>query len=140
MTKYEKALLDTIAYAEGTLGVSQNGYDIIYGTPPKKIVGWTSDTTIVHGGITWGAAGRYQFRYTTWNDINKKNIPITKTNQDNGALILINRKLKDFDKTKLINKSDFAIAIDLLKGTWVSFKVKPIDELFNIYLKAIALY
>lgn len=46
MTKYEKAILDTIAYAEGTLGVSQNGYDILVGF--KTIVGWTENTNIRH--------------------------------------------------------------------------------------------
>lgn len=47
LTKYEKAILDTIAYAEGTLGVSQNGYDVLVGT--NKIINqWSQDTDIRH--------------------------------------------------------------------------------------------
>jgi len=47
MTKFEKALLDVIAFTEGTLGVSQNGYDVVVGF--YRIIGWTEDTSIVHG-------------------------------------------------------------------------------------------
>jgi len=46
MTIYEKAILDTIAYAEGTLGVSRDGYDVIVTFP--TIIGWTDDTDIRH--------------------------------------------------------------------------------------------
>jgi muramidase (phage lysozyme) len=99
MTKYEKAMLDTIAYAEGTLGVSQNGYDVLVGFP--TIVGWTDNTTIRHrcvkptshltstkikekGGVvcedeSWDnkslnstAAGRYQFLGSSWATTTEK--------------------------------------------------------------------
>jgi muramidase (phage lysozyme) len=46
MTVYEKAMLDTLAYAEGTLGVSKNGYDVLVGF--STIIGWTPNTDIVH--------------------------------------------------------------------------------------------
>lgn len=46
MTIYEKAILDTIAYAEGTLGVSQNGYDVLVTFP--IIIGWSENTDIRH--------------------------------------------------------------------------------------------
>ena len=47
LTKLEKTILDTIAYYEGTLGKSQNGFDILFG-PNKIINGWTPNTTIRH--------------------------------------------------------------------------------------------
>ena len=44
MTNLEKTILDTISYFEGTLGKSQNGFDILFGG--KKVMnGWTHDTT-----------------------------------------------------------------------------------------------
>ena len=101
MTKYEKAMLDTIAYAEGTLGVSQNGYDVLVTFP--TIVGWTENTDIRHrcvkptGNLTeakikekggtvcedrsWDitvngkkstAAGRYQFLGSSWATTTEK--------------------------------------------------------------------
>jgi hypothetical protein len=99
MTKYEKAILDLIAYAEGTLGVSQNGYDVLVGFP--VIQGWTENTTIRHrcikptGNLTeqkikekggkvcedssWfntqlssSAAGRYQFLGSSWATTTEK--------------------------------------------------------------------
>jgi hypothetical protein len=99
LTIYEKAILDTIAYAEGTLGVGNNGYDILVGFP--RIIGWSTNTKIKHrcvkptgnltseiigqnGGKvcedkTWfndslssSAAGRYQFLGSTWATSTKK--------------------------------------------------------------------
>jgi len=44
LSNLEKTILDTIAYYEGTLGKSQNGFDILFGG--KKIInGWTENTT-----------------------------------------------------------------------------------------------
>lgn len=44
LTNLQKTILDTIAYFEGTIGKSQNGYDILFGG--KKVMnGWTPDTT-----------------------------------------------------------------------------------------------
>lgn len=140
MTNEEKALLDLISYAEGTLGVSQNGYDIVYGTPYKKIIGWNENTKIIHDP-KWVAVGRYQFQNPTWKEINKnKNLPLTKVNQDNSAVKLVNIKLGNIDKRKLTDKNNFISAINSLKETWVSFKVKTISDLFNVYNQALDLY
>jgi muramidase (phage lysozyme) len=46
LTNYEKAMLDTIAYAEGTMNWGHNGYDITLGH--KQILGWTENTDIRH--------------------------------------------------------------------------------------------
>lgn len=162
MTKEEKSLLDMIAYSEGTLGVSNNGYDVLVGY--RKIVGWTPDTAIVHGGGDWydkknnsSAAGRYQFLYDTWIGKSKKNLPMTKINQDNRALDLINRRLGTFDKATLNVFSNFKKATDLLAKEWASIPLSTtgrsyynkdginrtkvtLDDLFSVYTKALALY
>ena len=46
-TDLEKTILDTIAYFEGTIGRSQNGYDLLFGGT-KVMSGWSTDTTIRH--------------------------------------------------------------------------------------------
>jgi hypothetical protein len=44
LSNLEKTILDTIAYYEGTLGKSQNGFNTLFGGK-KTINGWTEDTT-----------------------------------------------------------------------------------------------
>lgn len=46
MTNLEKTILDTIAYFEGTIGKSANGYDVLFGG--KKVMnGWDVKTTTI---------------------------------------------------------------------------------------------
>ena len=102
MTNLEKTLLDTIAYFEGTIGVGQNGYDVLF--DHYLIEGWTDDTPIRHRCInvygtmtkerinkagfdvchdkTWEqktsygsnttAAGRYQYLGYSWAETTEK--------------------------------------------------------------------
>lgn len=135
MNKYEKALLDLIAWAEGTLGVSQNGYDVVVDF--YRIVGWTPDTDIVHGGYEWNmpsdsnstAAGRYQFKFDTWKEVNgNKNVPMTKENQDKSAIKKAKQRLTSnrIDKrpvniNELHIRSKFNIMMNKLSPEWASF-------------------
>jgi muramidase (phage lysozyme) len=133
MNKYEKALLDLIAYTEGTLGISQNGYDVTVNF--RRIIGWTPDTDIIHGLNNWydsatnsTAAGRYQFLGSTWKSRNGgKNLPLTKENQDKTALDLAKEILKsnvidnrDVKINELDNKTKFDIMLNKLSSTWAS--------------------
>ena len=131
LTNNEKALLDTIAYAEGTLGRgSNNGYDIINGN--STIVGWTPT---YKQGFTYSApaSGRYQFLYTTWIPYGKgdgivqgdpKNKPFNAKNQDLTALNIIKTKrLNQFSfslNISAITKDNFINYIDALSPEWVS--------------------
>jgi muramidase (phage lysozyme) len=143
LTKYEKGLLDLIAWAEGTLGVSQNGYDVTFNF--YKIIGWTPNTDIVHGnwklpfkGKTSNAAGRYQFLYNTWVEINNNvNVPMTKDNQDKAALKLVNRRFKEkfIDNrtvtiSELTNRDKFDIMMNKLAPEWAAFIVTK-DVIFQ---------
>ena len=126
MTKEDKALLDMIAYSEGTLGVSNNGYDVVVGS--KRVInGWTKDTTIIHGGQNWydkqtnsTAAGRYQFLYPTWIGNKKNNLPMTKENQDKRGIELINGRIGNLDKTTIINRQVFNKCLNKLALEWAS--------------------
>lgn len=159
MTKEDKAILDMIAYAEGTLGVSNNGYDVCVGF--YIINGWTTNTKIVHGGSSWynkatdsTAAGRYQFLYGTWLGNSKVNKPMTKANQDARGLELVNAKIGSMDKTKFAgDRAVFNQALAKLSPTWSSIPKdgnkksyysgntpKSGDQLFAIYKEALAKY
>lgn len=142
MTKTEKALLDMIAYAEGTLGVSQNGYDVIVDF--YTIVDWTPDTDIIHGNNDWNvkggsnstAAGRYQFKGSTWmgrwtgGSKTKKgqNVPMTKANQDAAALWLIKSyrlpstaiDSRTVTVEEITTRSKFDILLQKLAPEWAS--------------------
>jgi muramidase (phage lysozyme) len=96
-----RALLDTIAYAEGTLHA--NGYRVLFGGttfysfdehPQKK-------TCVIRKGkkICTTAAGRYQIQYPTWDHfmnrcgINKKHgdTSFSPLNQDRVAVYIIQK-------------------------------------------------
>jgi muramidase (phage lysozyme) len=89
----QRPLLDTIAYAEGTAGVGNNGYDILVtfvvleNWTPNYTLGHPDRSMFVSQAIGYSdAAGRYQYLYSTWLDRNNKtNVPFTKENQDKTA-------------------------------------------------------
>jgi len=170
MTKYEKAILDMLSYAEGTLGISNNGYDVMF--TKRIIIGWTEDTDIVHGlsdwviranGISSSAAGRYQFLGDTWigswkgGDKTKKgqNVPLTKNNQDIAALYQIKRKkgVTDDELNGMEDFNTFKIVLDKIAPEWASipklngdtyYKNQPArhthEDLYDVFMKALALY
>lgn len=154
LNKYEKALLDVIAFAEGTLGESQNGYDITVNF--YRIIGWTPDTNIIHGGWSFKvgdkfstAAGRYQFLIGTWERMNGgKNAPLSKDNQDNACIKLVKKYLKynDFEKravtiSELENENKFYIMMNKLSRGWASF-ILTSDITYNekLYKKGFGYY
>jgi len=137
MTNNERALLDVIAYAEGTIGLSNNGYDITFGH--WVIQGWSENTDINHKGADWAqpfgkttsnAAGRYQFLQSSWmgnwtgGDKTKEgqNVAMTKSNQDIAALYQIKtkRKVTDDEISGLEDLSTFTTVINKLAPEWAS--------------------
>jgi lysozyme len=64
-TPEQKALLDAIAFAEGTSG--PNGYRTMYGHDLFNAPPWRHPDTVVTKGYSSTAAGRYQFLTPTWN-------------------------------------------------------------------------
>ena len=91
-----RAMLDTIAWAEGTIGRGMNGYNI--GVGYFKIPNWTTSypngcprikltfynkkTHKVSFTLSKGYWGRYQYGIDTWIGVNGSNKPFTKVNQD----------------------------------------------------------
>jgi hypothetical protein len=152
LSKIEKAFLDTIAYAEGSLGVSNNGYDNVIsldGKIPRVIVGWTDNTNIIHGGKDWyssklnsTASGRYQFTINTWLEINNKiNKPMTSTNQDYACIKLINsRKVKNITLDEIVVEEKFNLVVESLKPTWAGFKTKSLKDLYQVFNLALSKY
>ena len=102
-----RALLDTIAWTEGTIGQGENGYNI--GSSYIKIPNWTTNfqlgcpqlkitfynkvTKQKSFSLSKGYWGRYQYGIDTWKDINGKNIAFNKRNQDLSASSSIKKAL-----------------------------------------------
>ncbi len=121
-TVYERALLDTIARAEGT-GPGKAGYHTLYGGrkfrsfkrhPNKKITKW---------GLTSTAAGRYQFLKETYDGLRHKGqFPrgrFSPIYQDRAALKLVKSKgvtKKDLEK----GKTNFRTVANKIAPVWAS--------------------
>ena len=138
-----RPLLDTIAYAEGLAGSGNyNGYDTL--VTFKRIPVWSPTTTLGHpnqlifvsskiGGST--AAGRYQFLYTSWLEVNgKSNAIFTPENQDKAATTALKNNgftAKDSTDAYQVAKQQVATnTVDVNKNP--SF-LKFLDKSFKIW-------
>jgi hypothetical protein len=102
-----RALLDTIAWTEGTIGQGENGYNIgsnyikipnwsvnfQLGCPQLKITFINKVTKQKSFTLSKGYWGRYQYGIDTWKTINGKNIAFNKRNQDLSASSSIKKAL-----------------------------------------------
>lgn len=119
-----KAMLEVLAFCEGTMGRSKNGYDILQQVPRTSqcafIKDWVEGDSYTSGhpnqrGVWWKiektgkieyikllstASGRYQFIVGTWNSVAQKTgaSRFTKNNQNiNGDYLLKNRLGNDYN-------------------------------------------
>jgi len=144
LNNQQKAILDMISYAEGTAGVSKNGYDVTFNF--YKIPNWDINYKLGHqdsgwkvtsGNITSTAAGRYQFLGFKWKEISKKilkinNAPFNRDNQNilGAALIDGRNKRQVLRKGKVIipkppsldelSKDNFHLFLDSIAPEWAS--------------------
>lgn len=142
-----RALLDVIAYAEGTVG--KNSYRTIFGFKefsdfddhPRCIVCAPSNGKV----LCSSAAGRYQFCQNEWDRVSHiigaKNF--TPFNQDCGAVYLLMEKHAILP----LKQGDFSQALFKIKAVWASIPGAPYhqptkkeDELKRIYAKRLAFH
>lgn len=158
LTRVEKAMLDTIAYAEGTSGVSENGYNVALEF--RLIKGWDSNTKYGHGLGDWfgttastknsSAAGRYQLTAQSWTNRNGdaqsgNNKPFTEYNQDIECKNLIRVRTGSLNVDNIVSNNSydsvyFNNVIEKLKPTWTSFKVVDKSTLLDVFKKAYESY
>lgn len=117
ITAQQRALLDTISWAEGTWDSKGNRprYDITFGyqsvDPSKPHPG----RVVRSGGYASDATGAYQFRSPTWKGANGGvNVAMTPENQDRAALQLV--RGRGVDPSKPLD----AAALDRLAPEWAS--------------------
>jgi muramidase (phage lysozyme) len=140
--KPPKAFLDVIAYAEGTKGRGDDGYNVMF--THKLFRGYADHPRqTICAGICSTAAGRYQFLDFTWDGVRKAigARDFGKANQDKGGLYLArNRGVTNYNQAW--SRTDFSNAIRKLGKEWASLPgspygqpVKTMDELWREYQK-----
>ncbi len=130
-TTEQRALLDTIAWAEGTAGKGDRGYNIMYGlkefrsysTHPVETGEMTKE--IIGGGkIPSTAAGRYQFLYTRYKQLKEQGNFKTGFNpkeQDKAALSSVaGYGVTNEILTTAVNTGEFTSVWDKLAREWAS--------------------
>lgn len=142
---FTKAFLDVIAYAEGTKGRGDDGYNIIF--THAQFTGYRDHPRQIKcsGSLCSDAAGRYQFLSKTWDGV-KKNLSLSdfgKANQDKGGVYLArNRGVTNMSQR--LDKTAFATAVRKLGKEWASMPGSPygqpthtVDALWKEYEKAL---
>jgi len=113
----DRALLDTLSFAEGTWKDGKPGYDIAYNFN-KINLKEPHPNKVFPGKMPSAASGAYQFMPATWVGSNKgQNVPMTPQNQDNAALLLAKRRGYNSNMT-------FAEWAPLLAPEWASLPTR----------------
>jgi muramidase (phage lysozyme) len=143
VNEYEKALHDTIAFAEGTRNRSNDGYDIIFGGRTTSTCARHPNICVPFQNTCSTAAGRYQFLSRTWNSISnaKGYATFEPENQERGAAYLVASVRKaTVPSDRALTASEFTNVITKLSYEWASLPpgqygqpIKTMSELRSFY-------
>jgi len=113
-----KALLDSIAYAEGTRGYSQDGYNVLFSFKLISDCNHHPNKVICSGSYCSSAAGRYQFLNTTWSGLKLANF--RPENQTTGAMTLIAWRKATIPGDRAMTATEFANVMSKISYEWAS--------------------
>ncbi|MEY2987310.1 MAG: hypothetical protein RJB13_831 [Pseudomonadota bacterium] len=121
-----KAFLDTIAFAEGT----NDSYNIIFSFARFQSYAAHPRRLMCSGGYCSDAAGRYQIKSTTWDDV-RKVIGVSDfspASQDRAAIQLIKWRGGLDDVERIASQSDFSNALYTVRLEWASLPHSPYGQ------------
>lgn len=121
--KYQKALHDMIAFAEGTRGYSRDGYDVMYSYKLFNSCTSHPNQCLKFGSTCSTAAGRYQFLTRTWNGAKSARGLSTfePVNQEKGAEYLVSSVRKvTVPQDRALTASEFSNMLSKLSYEWAS--------------------
>jgi muramidase (phage lysozyme) len=127
-TKEQRALLDAIAFAEGTRDRANGGYKTLFGGGQFDNYSRHPDKVIRSGGYASAAAGRYQFMPATFNRLAKKIglKDFSPESQDRAALELV-KELGVSDN--ILKKEGISSKVSTVLGKqWASFPGSPFGQ------------
>jgi muramidase (phage lysozyme) len=122
-----RAMLDTIAFTEGTAGsCGQDGYNTGFAyncfascnRHPAKV--WRAS------GYSSSASGRYQFLTSTWNGLGYSSF--SPKNQDLGAMKLVARRGVTLPTSRALTATEFTNAMKKLSYEWASLPYSPYGQ------------
>jgi muramidase (phage lysozyme) len=123
ITRYQKALHDSIAFAEGTRGYSQDGYNVMFSFRLTSSCQRHPNQCIRYGSTCSTAAGRYQFLTSTWNSVARaRNLgTFEPENQERGAAYLISTTRRvAVPQDRPMTATEFSNAMSKLSYEWAS--------------------
>jgi len=114
----QRALLNTIAFTEGTRNHGQNGYNVTFAYHYFSSCAHHPNLRICSGGYCSTAAGRYQFLTTTWNGLGYGNFG--PANQDRGGMKLISRRGAHVPTGRALSATEFVNTMNRISYEWAS--------------------
>ncbi len=113
-----KALLDTIAFAEGTKGRGYDGYNILYAYRTVQDCNRHPNQVICSGSYCSSASGRYQFLNTTWKGLGLPNF--RPENQTRGAMTLMAWRKATIPADRAMTATEFTNVMNKISYEWAS--------------------
>ena len=123
ITSYQRALHDSIAFAEGTRNHSKDGYDVMFSYRIAGSCQAHPNTCIKYGSTCSTAAGRYQFLSKTWKSVAAaRNLgTFEPENQERGAAYLISTTRRvSVPQSRAMTATEFSNAMSKLSYEWAS--------------------
>ena len=123
ITSYQKALHDSIAYAEGTRNHSKDGYNVLFSFQLTNSCQSHPNRCLSFGSSCSTAAGRYQFLTATWRSVaGARNLgTFEPENQERGAAYLISTTRRvSVPQNRPLTASEFSNAMSKLSYEWAS--------------------
>lgn len=121
--KYQKALHDSIAWAEGTRDYSKDGYNVMFSFKLMSSCNKHPNQCLAFGSSCSTAAGRYQFLKGTWDSVKGANAlaNFEPESQEIGARYLVNTVRKvTVPQGRPMTASEFTNAMSKLSYEWAS--------------------
>ena len=113
-----RALLDTIAFTEGTRGRGNDGYNVTFAYHYFSSCAHHPNLRICAGAYCSTAAGRYQFLTTTWNGLGLGSFG--PANQDRGGMKLVSRRGVNVPPGRALTATEFANTMNRISYEWAS--------------------
>lgn len=123
VSSFQKALHDTIAFAEGTRGKgAHDGYDVGFAYKNFKSCARHPNVKTCSGKLCSTASGRYQFLKRTWDGTVKgaKLTSFEPDQQELGARYLVTKVRKVTIPERTLTATEFSNAMKKLSYEWAS--------------------
>jgi muramidase (phage lysozyme) len=113
-----RALLDTIAFTEGTRGRGKDGYNVTFAYRYFSSCAKHPNMRVCAGRYCSTAAGRYQFLTATWKGLGYSDFG--PANQDRAGMKLVSRRGANVPTGRALTATEFANTMNRISYEWAS--------------------